>query len=109
MRAASANASSGEIAQGGSTITQQYVKNALLDPRQTVNRKVREALLAWRLEQTYSKETILERYLNTIYFGHGAYGARTAASEYFGKTLKELDLAESPMVKRLEYRMVARV
>lgn len=101
LRAVGANASAGGISQGGSTITQQYVKNALLDPSQTVNRKVREALLAWRLEQTYSKETILERYLNTIYFGHGAYGAQTAAAEYFGKPVKELDLAESALLAGL--------
>ncbi len=82
-------------AQGGSTITQQYVKNAFITPEQTVKRKVSEAILAYRLEQDYSKDRILELYLNTIYFGHGAYGVESAAQVYYGKSVTELDLAES--------------
>jgi len=101
LRAAKSNASAGEITQGGSTITQQYVKNALLDPTQTVNRKLREAVLAWRLEQSYSKETILEEYLNIIYFGQGAYGAAVASEVYFGKPVEQLTLAESALLAGL--------
>ena len=98
VRAAKSNAEAGGIAEGGSTITQQYVKNALLDPSQTVNRKLNEAVLAMRLEQSYSKETILEQYLNTIYFGHGAYGAQAAADTYFGKKVGALTLPESALL-----------
>ena len=101
LRAAGTNASAGEVAEGGSTITQQYVKTALLDPTRTVNRKLEEAVLAWRLEQSHSKEEILERYLNTIYFGQGAYGASAAAEVYFGKAVGELNLAESALLAGL--------
>ncbi len=85
-------------AQGGSTITQQYVKNAFVTPEQTLRRKLSEALLAYRIEKTYSKDQILELYLNTIYFGHGAYGVESAARVYFGKNVTELDLAQSAML-----------
>jgi penicillin-binding protein 1A len=101
LRAAHRDASEGGISEGGSTITQQYVKTALLDPTQTVNRKLREAVLAVRLERSYSKEVILERYLNTIYFGRGAYGAAAAAEEYFAKPVGRLDLAESALLAGL--------
>ena len=84
-RAASRNAQSGEVSEGGSTITQQYVKNALLTPERSLSRKVEEASLAISLERTYSKEFILEQYLNTIYFGGGAYGIE-AASQSFRRT-----------------------
>ncbi|MGH2696761.1 MAG: transglycosylase domain-containing protein, partial [Actinomycetota bacterium] len=69
IRAAYVNAATGRIEEGGSTITQQFVKNRLLSPEQTISRKVREASLAWQLEQELSKEEILGRYLNTVYFG----------------------------------------
>ncbi len=85
-------------AQGGSTITQQYVKNAFVTPEQTLKRKLSEALLAYRIEKSYSKDRILELYLNTIYFGHGAYGVEAAAQVYFGKSVTDLDLAESAMI-----------
>ncbi|MFN0029281.1 MAG: transglycosylase domain-containing protein [Acidimicrobiales bacterium] len=101
LRAAKANAESGGIAQGGSTITQQYVKNALLDPRQTVDRKLEEMSLAWRLERTSSKELILELYLNTIYFGHGAYGAEAASQTYFGVPVERLNLAQASLLAGL--------
>lgn len=90
VRALATNVGAGEVRQGGSTITQQLVKNALLTPEQTVDRKVREAFLAWRLEDHSSKEEILERYLNTVYFGNGAYGVQAAAEVYWGKTATEL-------------------
>ena len=86
------------IVEGGSTITQQFVKNAYIRNEQTIGRKVREAALAWQLEQQWSKDRILTAYLNTIYFGHGAYGIQQAARVYFRKSAKELDLAESALL-----------
>lgn len=85
----------GKKSQGGSTITQQYVKNAFGTPQKTLRRKVEEALLANKIEKSYSKDQILELYLNTIYFGHGAYGVEAASQVYFGKGVENLDLAES--------------
>jgi len=77
-------------AQGGSTITQQYVKQAFVTDERTLKRKVMEAMLANRIEQRHSKDEILELYLNTIYFGHGAYGVESAARAYFGKGVEKL-------------------
>ncbi|GEC09809.1 hypothetical protein SSP24_74640 [Streptomyces spinoverrucosus] len=85
---------SGSQRQGGSTITQQYVKNALLSPEQSLSRKVREALIAVKLDRTRSKEEILEGYLNTVYFGRGAAGIQSAARNYFGVDARELSLAQ---------------
>ncbi|MCE5202962.1 MAG: PBP1A family penicillin-binding protein [Actinomycetia bacterium] len=84
--------------QGGSTITQQYVKVAIVTPERTLKRKLMEALLAYRLEKNYSKDEILALYLNTIYFGHGAYGVQTASQTYFGKNVSDLGLAECAML-----------
>jgi penicillin-binding protein 1A len=81
--------------QGGSTITQQYVKNTYLGSERTVWRKVKEAALAVKLERKLDKREILERYLNTIYFGRGAYGVQAAARSYFQKDVGEIDLRES--------------
>ncbi|MFV0316368.1 MAG: transglycosylase domain-containing protein [Microthrixaceae bacterium] len=97
-RAADANAESGEVSQGGSTITQQYVKNALLSGDQTLTRKIEEATLAMALERAYSKKVILEKYLNTIYFGSGAYGIEAASREYFGVPTSELTLPQAAML-----------
>lgn len=83
------------VQQGGSTITQQYVKLTYLSTERTIERKIKEAVLAIKLEQELSKEEILERYLNLVYFGRGAYGVGTAAEIYFGKPIEQLDLAES--------------
>jgi penicillin-binding protein 1A len=83
------------VQQGGSTITQQYVKLTYLSTERTIERKIKEAVLAIKLEQELSKEEILERYLNLVYFGRGAYGVGTAAEVYFGKPITELDLAEA--------------
>jgi penicillin-binding protein 1A len=98
-RAIVANAVSGEIKEGGSTITQQYVKNVLISPGETApktfERKLNEAALARQLETKLTKDEILERYLNTVYFGEGAYGIEAAAKTYFGKTARKLNLAES--------------
>ncbi len=88
----------GKKSQGGSTITQQYIKNAFGTPEKTLKRKVEEALLANKIEKSYTKDQILELYLNTIYFGHGAYGVESASQVYFGKSVDKLDLAESAML-----------
>jgi penicillin-binding protein 1A len=95
LRALVANVDSGSTVQGGSTITQQLVKQTLVGSEQTIDRKAREAVLARRLEQTMTKEQILERYLNTVYFGNGAYGVQAAAETYFGVSVGELDVPQS--------------
>lgn len=86
---------SGGDTQGGSTITQQYAKNAFLTQEQTIVRKAKELLLSVKLETEESKDQILENYLNTIYFGRGAYGVETAAQAYYGKSASKLTLNES--------------
>jgi penicillin-binding protein 1A len=101
IRAAYVNATTGRIEEGGSTITQQYVKNRLLSPEQTLTRKVREASLAWQLEQELSKEEILGRYLNTVYFGQGAYGIQRAAETFFSKPAPQLTLREGALLAGL--------
>lgn len=97
-RAMLVNLKSGRFRQGGSTITQQVVKNLLLDPERTFRRKIREALLARRLEQELGKDEILELYLNHIYFGDGRYGIEEAARDSFGKSAKDLTIAEAAML-----------
>lgn len=97
-RAMLVNLKSGKFRQGGSTITQQVVKNLLLDPERTFRRKIREALLARRLEQELGKDEILELYLNHIYFGDGRYGIEEAARGTFGKSAKDLTIAEAAML-----------
>lgn len=93
-----ANVRSGSMAQGASTITQQYARNLYLGHDKTWQRKINEALYALRLEMNYSKKDILEGYLNTIYYGHGAYGIEAAALHYFDKNASELSLAEASML-----------
>ncbi|MDD5748459.1 MAG: PBP1A family penicillin-binding protein [Actinomycetota bacterium] len=93
-RALWANVVSGKVWQGGSTITQQYVKNAYVGRKRTIWRKIQEASLAHQLEKKYSKDMILQLYLNGIYFGQGAFGCYVAAYKYFGKTPPQLTLAE---------------
>jgi penicillin-binding protein 1A len=85
----------GRSLQGGSTITQQYVKNVYLGRERTLSRKIKEAALAVKLERKLSKQQILERYLNTVYFGRGAYGVQAAAQSYFGKDVGQLGLREA--------------
>lgn len=105
LRAMRANALAGDIEEGGSTITQQYVKKVLLqDESQTLSRKVEEASMALQLEERYSKERILELYLNAIYFGNGAYGVEAAARQYFGKPIEEVTLAEGALIAGLIQR-----
>jgi penicillin-binding protein 1A len=84
--------------QGGSTITQQYAKQAFVGDESSLKRKASEALLAYKIEQQYSKDKILEMYLNAIYFGHGSYGVETAAQTYFGKPVGKLTVAESAVL-----------
>jgi len=101
MRALFENVSSGGIAQGGSTITQQLVKLSLLSPRQDLNRKAREAILAIELEKQMSKREILERYLNQVYFGGGAYGVQAAAETYWGQNVDQLDWGQAALLASL--------
>ena len=82
------------VVQGGSTITQQFIKNSCSDTSRSIGRKVREATLAWGLEQRWSKKKILTAYLNTVYFGNGAYGIDQAARTYFGHRAKKMSLWE---------------
>lgn len=98
LRAMLVNLKSGRMRQGGSTITQQVVKNVLLDSEKSLKRKVREALLARRLEQELSKDQILELYLNHIYFGLGRYGIEEAARANFGKPAAKLSIAEAALM-----------
>ena len=98
FRAAVRNVTSGQVSQGGSTISQQYVKNITSDKERSVLRKVREAALAVKLEQDYSKDEILEFYMNSIYWGRGAYGIEAAAKAYFDKPASKLTQAESAML-----------
>ena len=100
-RALLTNVEAGDIRQGGSTITQQLVKNALLDPKQNIGRKVKEAVLAVRLEERMSKQEILERYLNTVYLGNGTYGVQAAAELYFGVDAKDLDRTQAAFLAGL--------
>ncbi|MGD8516399.1 MAG: penicillin-binding protein 1C [Anaerolineae bacterium] len=105
LRAVWINLRGGEVISGGSTITQQLARNLLMSPEEryerTLTRKLREAILAWRIARHYSKDEILELYLNEIYFGNMAYGVEAAAQTYFGKPVRDLDLAESALLAGL--------
>jgi penicillin-binding protein 1A len=101
MRAFIANLHAGQIVQGGSTITQQLVKNTETGNERTFARKWREAQDAIRLERSYSKQQILELYVNQMYLGHGAYGLGSAAEFYFGKSVQKLTIAESALLAGL--------
>jgi len=100
-RALLSNVDAGGVAQGGSTITQQVVKNSVVGNERTISRKLREGFLAVELEKQLTKSQILERYLNTAYFGHNAYGVQAAAQTYFNKNAKDLDWAESALLASL--------
>jgi len=100
-RAVVANWKSGGVVEGASTITMQLVKNIFLSHQRTVSRKLAEAVLAVRVEQVFSKNDILEMYLNNIYWGHNNYGVQTAAKSYFNKPAAQLNLAESAMMAGL--------
>ncbi|MGX6445053.1 transglycosylase domain-containing protein [Neobacillus sp. K501] len=101
VRAFFKNMISGDIVAGGSTITQQLAKNAFLTHERTYTRKVKELIITKKIERTYSKDEIIERYLNQIYFGEGAWGIQRAAKTYFGKDVNELSLSESAMLAGL--------
>jgi len=100
-RAFWANLRAKQITQGGSTITQQLAKTLFLSPERTIQRKIREILLALQIEKRFSKKEILELYLNQIYFGEGAYGVEAASETYFGKHVKDLSLSEAAMLAGL--------
>lgn len=97
-RAMLANFRAGHTVQGGSTVTQQLAKNIFLTPERSVLRKLREALLAFKLERRYSKEEIFSIYVNRVYFGAGAYGIDAAARRYFDKSARDLSLPESALL-----------
>ncbi|MCO6429289.1 MAG: PBP1A family penicillin-binding protein [Deltaproteobacteria bacterium] len=101
LRAFYKNLQAGSARQGGSTITQQVVKNLLLSSERSLERKIKEAILSYRLEKRFKKEEILEIYLNQIYFGNSAYGIKAAARLYFHKDLKDLTLGESSLLAGL--------
>ncbi|WP_437813462.1 PBP1A family penicillin-binding protein [Sorangium sp. So ce1078] len=98
LRALAVNLRSTQTRQGASTITQQVVKNVLLTPDRTYKRKAREIILARRIEQELTKDEILELYLNKIYFGHGRYGVEEASRYYFGKSVRDVTLAEAALL-----------
>jgi penicillin-binding protein 1A len=100
LRALTRNAAGGAV-QGGSTLTQQLAKNLFLTQERTVSRKIQEAILAVWLERTYSKDQILELYLNRVYFGSGAYGVEAAAQKYFGHGARAVTLAEAAILAGL--------
>jgi len=101
VRAVFINLKEGRFAQGGSTITQQVVKNIYLTPEKTIQRKIKEILLAVKLEEHYTKDQILEMYLNQIPYGSNAYGIEAAAQTYFNKSAKDLTLAEAAVLAAL--------
>jgi len=101
FRAFITNIKAGHVVEGGSTITQQLTKTMFLSRERTLPRKVKEAILAVRLELVFTKDEILEMYLNQIYYGHGTYGVEAAARNYFGKSVKDLTIAECAMIASL--------
>ncbi|MCB0993100.1 MAG: PBP1A family penicillin-binding protein [Acidimicrobiales bacterium] len=101
LRALRRNVDEGAVVEGGSTITQQFVKNAIIGSDRTLDRKIEEASLAIQVERQFTKEEILESYLNTIYFGAGAYGIEAAAQIYFGIPAADLDIAQGALLAGL--------
>jgi penicillin-binding protein 1A len=100
-RATVQNYRRGRVVEGGSTITQQLTKLLFLTPDKSLERKLKEAVLALELERRYTKDRILEMYLNQVYFGHGAYGVEAAARTYFGKSVSELNVREAALLAGL--------
>jgi penicillin-binding protein 1A len=100
-RAVWADLTTKHVVQGGSTITQQFVKNSCVTSKRTISRKLKEAALAWQLEQRWPKSRILTAYLNTIYFGNGAYGVQRAAQTYFNTNAKKLTLPQAALLAGL--------
>ena len=93
------NLKSGSLnGEGGSTITQQYAKTAFLSPSRTIQRKIKELVISLKLENSLSKDQILENYLNTIYFGRGSYGVQTASQQYFNRNADQLSLSQIAVI-----------
>ncbi len=111
-RAMFKNLQAGRMAQGASTITQQVTRNFLLTRDKKIERKIKEMILAWRIEEVYTKDHILYLYLNEIYLGSGAYGVEAASRVYFGKSVRELSNAEAAgeegLVRRCQGRAIRR-
>jgi penicillin-binding protein 1A len=101
LRAMRANFRAGGVREGASTITQQVARTLFLTPERTLDRKLREVILARRIEQRFSKNQILEMYLNQIFYGHNAYGVEAAAQNYFGKSVRDLSLGEAALIAGL--------
>jgi penicillin-binding protein 1A len=101
LRAMIRNLEAGEFSQGGSTITQQVARSFLLTREKKISRKIKEAVLAYRIEKNFSKEYILYLYLNQIFLGHGAYGVDAASQLYFGKHIEDISLSEAAMIAGL--------
>ncbi|MCB4204218.1 PBP1A family penicillin-binding protein [Deferribacterales bacterium Es71-Z0220] len=101
LRAFFTNIKAGRVVEGGSTLTQQLVKVIYLTPERKLKRKVKEAILAYKIDNYLSKDKILEIYLNEVYFGRGAYGVEAAARNYFGKSVSELTLSEAALIAGL--------
>lgn len=101
LRAMATNLKAGRVVQGGSTITQQVVKNLLLTPERSLSRKIKEAILSFRIERELTKDQILFTYLNMVYLGHGAYGVEAASQTYYGRSCSELSVAEAALLAGL--------
>ncbi|MFN8016410.1 MAG: transglycosylase domain-containing protein [Acidimicrobiia bacterium] len=101
VRAVTSNVSAGGVSQGGSTITQQLVKNRVLTNEKTISRKMKEAVIAYRITQAYSKTKILQEYLNTVYFGQGSYGIKSAVERFFRHPLSEMTISEAALLTSL--------
>src|SRR6266542_1518903 len=101
VRAFLKDTAQGRVVEGGSTITQQYIKNALISRGRNLKGKIDEAALAWQLEQRYTKDQILGLYLNTVYFGEGAYGIEAASETFFGRHAKDLNVAQGALLAGL--------
>ena len=99
-----ANIKSGRAVQGASSLTQQLAKNAFLSHERKLSRKIKEAIITFEIERKYTKDEILEKYLNEIYFGSGAYGIKTAAKQFFRKDISKINLAESAMLAGIPNR-----
>ena len=104
IRAVVNNLRKGKASQGGSSITQQLAKNAFLTSERKLSRKIKEAILTFEMERTYTKDEILEKYLNEIYFGSGSYGVKTAAKQFFKKDIKDINIAESALLAGIPNR-----
>lgn len=104
LRAMLKNIKSGKATQGGSSITQQLAKNAFLTSERKLSRKIKEAILTFEMERTYTKDEILEKYLNEIYFGSGSYGVKTAAKQFFRKNIKDVNIAEAALLAGIPNR-----